>query len=198
MLKSFRCGRFDSPEGKQYNPGMRSTRPENAATCLIELLETQSPFTRLPPGIHGQAHAYRVLLFTQCLCNMFPVNSRNRPDSNLLILAALLHDCGRLNDGRDPLHADRSALLALEFCDTHGIECNRSLLADTIRFHCKSGRFHWTDPPMEAKILADADRLDRFRFHSQYKPLDESMLLLPQSHFLIPLAAGVNGHPSAL
>jgi hypothetical protein len=164
--------------------------------ALIQTIESNPPFNRLRPGVHGSTHARRVLLFSHLIAASIrgqwgtdPVNER------LLTIAALLHDCGRENDGFDPEHADRSAELAVEFCRLRGIECDSELLRNCIRYHCKSERFVWRNPRIEARILADADKLDRFRFHRLASPLNASRLELGVSHSLIPLAADVNAHP---
>jgi len=162
---------------------------------LIGLIEHNPPFNLLPQGIHGSSHARRVLLFSQLIAAMLSNQPGiAAPDHRILLIATLLHDCGRRNDGIDPYHADRSAEMAVAFCTRHQIECNRQHLQDCIRYHCKSGRFQWADPSIEARILADADKLDRFRFLHQPSPLDPSLLELHCSHELIALAADINGH----
>lgn len=170
--------------------------PVKDADALIALIRAKPPFTRLGNGIHGHGHARRVLLFSQLIAAILENQPRCRKiDYGLLIVAALLHDCGRINDGIDPEHADRSAEMAVAFCQRHKIECSHQRLRDCIRFHCKSGRFHWSNPPIEALILADADKLDRYRFRDRREPLDESRLELFCSRFLVPLAIRINRYP---
>lgn len=185
LRRSSDTGQKRSDPGRGRDPG-----------ALIALIEMEPPFTRMGHGIHGHGHSRRVLFFSQLLSVILKSQIRNTEiDNRLLIVAALLHDCGRMHDGIDPEHADRSAEMAVAFCQRHEIECSPGRLRDCIRFHCKSGRFHWNDPPIEALILADADKLDRFRFRNQRSPLDESRLELAGSRFLIPLAADLNHHP---
>ena len=102
--------------------------------------------------------------------------------------------CGRENDGKDPLHADRSAEITSRFINTHHIDCNEELIIKTIRYHCKSDAFNWTHPALEAKIVSDADKLDRFRLKRE-NPLNKDLLELPESHGLIDIASRINGHP---
>ena len=178
------------------NPVQASTI-ETAA--LFVLIENNPPFNRLQPGIHGAGHARRVLLFSQLIAALIEKEPDTpQPDRRLLLIASLLHDCGRTNNGIDPEHADRSAQMALEFCRKHDIVCDREKLRECIRYHCKSGRFPLRLPSIEALILADADKLDRFRFHGVCSPLNASLLQLRVSHDLIPLAKDINRHPSAL
>ncbi|HDP95619.1 MAG TPA: HD domain-containing protein [Candidatus Aminicenantes bacterium] len=167
-------------------------------SALYVTIENNHPFNRLEPGIHGAGHARRVLLFSQLIAALIEEAPDAVPvDRPLLLIASLLHDCGRRNNGIDPEHAYRSAEMAVEFCRRHDIGCDREKLRDCIRYHCKSGCYPLRDPSIEARILADADKLDRFRFHSASSPLNASLLELNVSHDLIPMARDLNGHPSA-
>lgn len=175
---------------------MNSSRtvPDDMAALLV-MIENHPPFTRLEPGVHGSGHARRVLLFSQLIASLIEAASDAAPvDRRLLLIASLLHDCGRRNNGIDPEHADRSAEMAVDFCRSHGILCDLIKLRDCIRYHCKSGCHPLRNPSIEARILADADKLDRFRFHGSCAPLNTSLLELRVSHDLIPLAKDINGH----
>lgn len=176
---------------------MKSSRTvRNGMSALLVLIENHHPFARLEPGIHGSGHARRVLLFSQLIASMIEAAPDAVPvDRRLLLIASLLHDCGRKNNGIDPEHADRSAEMAVEFCRSHRIICDLTKLRDCIRYHCKSGCHPLGNPSVEARILADADKLDRFRFHGSCAPLNTSLLELRVSHDLIPLAKDINGYP---
>ena len=77
----------------------------------LYLILNNPPFTDIPFGIHGRAHANRVLLFANLLSNMVS----EKVDTQAIMIAALLHDCGRVNNGSDPYHGTNSAKKAIEF-----------------------------------------------------------------------------------
>lgn len=83
-------------------------------------------------------------------------------DREVVLVAAWFHDLGRV-DGPVEDHAERSARLAREFLSARGYDPGRAnLVAWTV--------FHHTAPvysperdrvPLEARILYDADKIDR-------------------------------------
>ena len=148
---------------------------------LISLIKNNEPFINLPPGIHGKGHAERVLDFALRLSEFFDV------DKKVIVLAALLHDCGRVNDYDDPAHGERGAIMAKEFIDTHKIAVDAALIARCIIGHVKEA-----NNEIECKIIGDADKLDRFRFRGP-DCLRVEFLELPESHSLIKYAKKVNG-----
>jgi putative nucleotidyltransferase with HDIG domain len=148
---------------------------------LISLIKENEPFISLPSGVHGKGHAERVLDFALKLSEYFEV------DKKVIVIAALLHDVGRVNDYDDPEHGERGAVLAKEFIALHKIDVDASLVARCIIGHVKEA-----NNEIECKIIGDADKLDRFRFRG-HDCLRVEFLELPESHSLIGYAKKVNG-----
>ena len=108
--------------------------------------------------IHGYAHVERV--YNTCVKIWGKLNA----NLNVLKIAALLHDVGRINEKDDALkrnHAEISADKSKKFLSSNGI----SLVQDefdniihSIRAHSFSNE--QLARTLEAKILSDADKLD--------------------------------------
>lgn len=148
---------------------------------LISLIKNNEPFVNLPPGVHGKKHAERVLDFALKLSEFFEV------DKKVIVIAALLHDVGRVNDYDDPEHGERGAVMAKEFIRAHRIDVDTSLVSRCIAGHVKEN-----NTEVECKIIGDADKLDRFRFRG-HDCLRVEFLELPESFSLIEYAKKVNG-----
>lgn len=121
-------------------------------------------FAHNPDGIHGIRHVARVLVWADQVAQW--MDTQGKPvDIEVVRWAAVLHDVGRLDDGRDPEHGTRSA---------HWLGDNRSWLfpemdaqrVEVIQYCCI-----WHVPPdaqvpeisNELICLKDADGLDRVR-----------------------------------
>jgi len=152
---------------------------------LISLIEKNEPFISLPPGVHGKEHARRVLDFALQLSELFDADRR------VIIVSALLHDVGRLNEWDDPGHAERGAILAKEFITKHKLDVNAELVAKCIAGHVKE-----RNKEVECKIIADADKLDRLRF-GEHGPdaLRTEFLELPESLSVLQYAKKVHKYP---
>lgn len=108
--------------------------------------------------IHGYAHVERV--YNTCV----KIGGKLNANLNVLKIAALLHDVGRINEKDDALkrnHAEISADKSKKFLSSNGI----SLVQDefdniihSIRAHSFSNE--QLARTLEAKILSDADKLD--------------------------------------
>ena len=108
--------------------------------------------------IHGYAHVERV--YNTCV----KIGKKLNANLNVLKIAALLHDVGRINEKDDALkrnHAEISADKSKKFLSSNGI----SLVQDefdniihSIRAHSFSNE--QLARTLEAKILSDADKLD--------------------------------------
>ena len=108
--------------------------------------------------IHGYAHVERV--YNTCV----KIGGKLNANLNVLKIAALLHDVGRINEKDDALkrnHAEISADKSKKFLSSNGI----SLIQDefdniihSIRAHSFSNE--QLARTLEAKILSDADKLD--------------------------------------
>ena len=149
---------------------------------LIELIENNEPFLSLKSYYHGKEHARRVLDLALRLAD------KVGGDRKVLVISALLHDVGRVNEGVDASHGPRGALMAREFILKHKIDVDADLV-----YACISR--HSIDNPgpgaKECMIIGDADKLDRFRL-PECDSLDPSYLELPESHSLISYAKKLN------
>lgn len=88
------------------------TRPWNDLDDLVRTVERQA--THLESSIHGPSHWRAVGAVASELAGAFAFEGRatdRRPDPELLLLFALLHDAMREDDGRDMDHGPRATLL---------------------------------------------------------------------------------------
>jgi HD domain len=138
-----------------------------------------------PCGIHGLAHAARVLVWAEQVGQS--LSAAGQPvDMSVVRWAAALHDVGRLEDGRDLLHGQRSA---------QWVRARRELFVpaltddqlEHLAYVCT-----WHVPPdhlapyfsPELTCLKDADGLDRVRIYD----LDLHKLRTPHARDLAPAA----------
>lgn len=157
---------------------------------LIELIMGDQLYMQMPIGIHGRLHANKVLLFSNLLSNLV----EEKVDTKAIIISALLHDCGRQNNGHDPYHGVNSAKKAMKFIDKFNIDCNKDLVYNCIERHCPPPNYVDNNPTIESKIVGDSDKLDRFRFLRQQEPCKKQFLELKESIAIMDIAARVNGH----
>jgi uncharacterized protein len=108
--------------------------------------------------IHGFPHVYRV--YNLCLKLKKDLNV----NINVLKIAALLHDIGRIkkdNKKEKKNHAEFSAELADKYLSSQNFNISEEELKNVI--HCIRSHSYSNDLPprtLEAKILSDADKLD--------------------------------------
>lgn len=108
--------------------------------------------------IHGFKHVERV--YDMCI----NIGEKLNANIDLLKVSVLLHDIGRIDEKNDKLmrnHAEISAEKALEFLTAQNFNISNTDLHNII--HCiKAHSFSNNIIPetLEAKILADADKLD--------------------------------------
>ncbi len=121
--------------------------------------------------VHGLGHIERTLLHG-AFCAM--EEGLPREDTLLLLDACSYHDVGRINDWLDPLHGNRSAQRLAELTGRSG-EALVMLMA-AVDAHSRKDQelegtiqsYHPSDYPRTlrlAKLLKDADGLDRVRIH---------------------------------
>ena len=125
-------------------------------------------------GIHGVAHAKRVLFLALLLSEYNQLEVRDR---DLLILASVYHDIGRKHDRKCEIHGLES-VKKLEnegLCSDLSSE-DKKILYFMIENHCISDMLAWQhlaqcdiDDKVRAKnllsIFKDSDALDRCRIH---------------------------------
>lgn len=113
-------------------------------------------------GSHGITHWARVL---ENGLRLAPATSANL---SVVALFGVFHDARRLNDGRDPSHGERGALLARELRDEwlDLTDAEMELLHRACAHHT-GGR---TDPDVTVRTCWDADRLDLPRAGVRVRP----------------------------
>jgi HD superfamily phosphodiesterase len=171
---------------------MRLTTPQ-----LIHTITGDPLYKNIRFGKHGRSHAERVLLFANMLAAMIQSDNDVVLDMQALTIGALLHDCKKVEESSaaDPDHGINSAKAAYKLLDELGLECDKEKVYDIVIRHCPpKGRKFDGSASFEAKALGDADKLDRFRFHSQGGPEPKFFQLKEYSISLMDISARVNGH----
>lgn len=115
-------------------------------------------------GPHGISHWARVKDNGMRLCEEYP-----DADKDVVELFAWLHDIERMNDGTDPEHGPRSAVLIVEELLGNYFTLEEQQAEDliiAIRDHSKGQ----TDGTITVQICWDADRLDLGRFGTLPNP----------------------------
>ena len=124
----------------------------------------QEWFAHKPHGVHGIAHAARVLVWANAIANKL-LNVGEMLDLEAVRWTSVLHDVGRITDSIDPGHGQRAAdWIARNRKDILPGLGNGTL--DKIVYCCK-----WHDTTdieipeltVELKCIKDADGLDRVR-----------------------------------
>ena len=138
-------------------------------------------FAHDPDGIHGITHVTRVLVWAEQLAAW--MHDHGRPvDVEVVRCAAVTHDVGRHDDGRDPEHGRRSA---------RWVRAHRAALPvalDDQQLGALAYCCEWHVPPdalapaltNELVCLKDADALDRVRIFD----LDPRRLRTERARFL--------------
>lgn len=134
--------------------------------------ELQPPYFKDPFGIHGIAHARRVLILSLILACL---NNLNGEDMEILILASLYHDIGRTHNGTCFDHG-RNSFIKMAGLGLAGTERGEDteILRYVIENHCiddregyrSAGKYHFSDKNRAVELLKlfkDCDNLDRVR-----------------------------------
>ena len=156
-------------------------------------------------NFHGLHHSQKVLLFAYLLGK---IENLDEVDLKVLMDAAIYHDMGRDNDNEDTFHGYASSLLVKGVVnDTiYKDETNKNLLEAIIDMH--SSLDHKIDIIFEnhdlkkedysryeklAKLLKDADALDRLRFGKKSPAsLKVNFLRFSSSRKLVGFAEAIN------
>lgn len=150
---------------------------------MLDLYRPQPDwFAHNPYGIHGIAHVARVLVWAEQLAEQL-VESGADVDREAVRWAAVLHDVGRWDDGRDREHGERSAAWVLANASLLPAKLEEQTLAKVVyccRWHVPADSLA---PEMtnELQCLKDADGLDRVRIFD----LDPKHLRLPGARLLV-------------
>lgn len=155
--------------------------------------------------LHGSSHVARVLLLALIIADLEDI--REKTDRVMIIMAAILHDCGRITDGEDAEHGLKSAERAKKFI-TYFSEKERQMLYLVIKNHSLSDELGRKDLTSFFKgedrvrairlynILKDADGLDRVRLGLYRSEFNYTFLRL-QSSRRLPLVAAALYHEKA-
>ena len=166
---------------------------------MIELVVEQALWKGLIAGIHGEAHWLRVFKLTEKIINCMVLARKDKLVVNrgVIGLSALLHDIGRVNDGKDPDHGYRGAPVAFRVAGNimakgknqlklatpkgfHAGMVELGKIADIVTRHCFPGPGDY----LEMQIVKDADKLDRVRLNG-VEAVDLDRLALEASKTLI-------------
>ena len=124
--------------------------------------------------IHGFKHTERV--YKLCL----NLGKKLNADLNILKIAALLHDIGRIQEKKDILkrnHADISAEIAKDLLSSNPHNLSQSEIDKII--HCIQAHSYsnkMIPETLEAKILSDADKLDALGAIGLYRTIGFTIL----------------------
>jgi putative nucleotidyltransferase with HDIG domain len=147
----------------------------------VSRYEPRSDMFLAPGGLHGLAHAARVLVLAEMIADR-----RSDCDLEVVRWAAAYHDVGRVDDSVDPDHGMRSAGLFLRYARTPLEPTRHGLVAYAMTWHAPEDDQvpAWTP---ELRVLKDADALDRVRlgdFDSGYLRTSEAAQLIEYAEAL--------------
>jgi hypothetical protein len=150
-------------------------------------------------GIHGLSHAERVTWLCCTIVDELVANTKGNPgfeprDTIKLMLAALFHDCGRINDNDEKhgvLGSKKVRNNKDRICKAFNLsdrEFNEILIL--IEMHDTDKEYvEDTSIGRLLSILKDADALDRYRLDQYRTEFDYNMLRLEESKRLVLLSA---------
>lgn len=168
---------------------------------MIELIVEQAIWDGIAGSSHGEAHWLRVFKLADKMINrmalMVKGNNKLVVNRGVVGFAALLHDVGRVHDGRDPAHGYRGASTAVRVATTiyasgknqwdlilpkdfHKKVAELGMIADIVNRHCLKGPGDY----LEMQIVKDADKLDRVRFSGK-RSVDVDRLALDVSRDMV-------------
>lgn len=169
---------------------------------LKDIVKNINKYALYPSLFHGLHHSQKVLLFAYLLGKKYNLDEI---DMKILIDAAIYHDIGRINEFNDSFHGlaatYKISLYAKD--EIYKDEENMNILKAIIDAHSQDGRLD--DIALDydiqninrfkllAKLLKDADALDRARFRkTSTAALRENYLNTDYSKTLISLSEYVN------
>jgi uncharacterized protein len=115
-------------------------------------------------SLHGENHWQRVAIAGLALLPETP-----DADPTLIFLFALFHDSMRLNDGRDPMHGPRGAVLAREL--RGGVFDLSDDKMDLLAYACEEHTNGGIGQDPSVGVCWDADRLNLWRVGIKPNPM---------------------------
>jgi putative nucleotidyltransferase with HDIG domain len=163
------------------------SKDNNLIQYFIDVIEAKDPYT--------QGHSHHVRAVTEALYNCLPNNYQNRIDKTKLLLAALLHDIGKIKTPDSILNKDtKLSNDEWEIMKRHpkdGAEIIKNTIffdiGDWILYHHETmdGKGYYglkgNEIPFESKIIAIADTFSALRTYRIYrpaKPIEETVKIL--------------------
>ena len=162
-------------------------KDDNLFQYFVNVIETKDPYT--------QGHSHHVRAITEAIYNCLPNNYQNKIDKTNLLLAALLHDIGKIKTPDHILNKEtKLSEEEWEIMKRHpkdGIEILRGTLFfgldDWILYHHEmiNGKGYFgikgNDIPFGSRIIAIADTFSALRTYRIYRPaktIDETIKIL--------------------
>ena len=151
-------------------------KEDNLFQYFVDVIEAKDPYT--------QGHSHHVKVITEAIYNCLPNNYQNTIDKTNLLLAALLHDIGKIKTPDHILNKEtKLSEEEWEIMKRHpkdGIEIIRgtlfSNLGDWILYHHEmiNGKGYYgikgNEIPLESRIIAIADTFSALRTYRIYRP----------------------------
>lgn len=147
-------------------------------------------------GDHSFEHTLRVLLWTLLMCAELGLSE---DEQDILAIASLFHDVGRVNDSGDLGHGKWSRRIFEANKDIKRSKEKRAIIGFLIEFHCRDDEDGYREIENNAvlsesrfnvellyKVFKDCDALDRVRFG--LRGLDLEQLRIPVSTQLSKVA----------
>lgn len=140
---------------------MEPTTNYQIAEQLLREFEPQAAWLCHDSHLHGVDHMTRVFILQELICQGL-IDQGVKVNQTATRYAAMVHDVGRVNDGTDPEHGQRSAAWMTE----HLVDKLSAEDLDVATYIV-----HWHVPTDEAapvmttelQVMKDADGLDRVR-----------------------------------
>ena len=162
-------------------------KEDNLFQYFVDVIEAKDPYT--------QGHSHHVKVITEAIYNCLPNNYQNKLDKTNLLLAALLHDIGKIKTPDHILNKEtKLSKEEWEIMKRHpqdGIEIIRdtlfSNLGDWILYHHEmmNGKGYYgikgNEIPLESRIIAIADTFSALRTYRIYRPaktIDETIKIM--------------------
>jgi putative nucleotidyltransferase with HDIG domain len=162
-------------------------KDNNLIQYFVDIIEAKDPYT--------QGHSHHVRAVTEAIYNCLPENYQKKTDESRLLLAALLHDIGKIKTPDHILNKD--AKLSDEewgIMKNHpkdGVEIIKNTIfgdiGDWILYHHETidGKGYYglksSEIPFESKIIAIADTFSALRTYRIYRPaksIEETVKIL--------------------
>lgn len=147
-------------------------------------------------GDHSLGHTLRVLLWSLLMSAELGLSE---DEQDILAIASLFHDVGRVNDGGDFGHGKRSRKVYEDNKEIRRSREIRAIIGFLIEFHCRDDKEGYNEIENNAdlrdskynvellyKVFKDCDALDRVRFG--LRGLDLKQLRIPVSKQLSKVA----------